>query len=83
MTNRAHSINAHRASPNAYSTAGLLLSLASQLPNPAGPLGRRARAIAAHGSLDDAASVLALLLDAVDCGMAIEADGCLDDGFDA
>lgn len=67
----------------APSNAGLILSLVDALPNPYGPLARRARAIAAHGSAAQAGDMLAALLDATDAGMTIaDDDGLLDDRFD-
>ena len=67
----------------APSNAGLILSLVDALPNPNGPLARRARAIAAHGSAAQAGNVLAALLDATDAGMAVcDDDNLLDDRFD-
>lgn len=67
----------------APSNAGLILSLVEALPNPQGPLARRARAIAAHGSAAQAGDVLALLLDATDAGLTVcDDDNLLDDRFD-
>lgn len=67
----------------APSNAGLILSLVDALPNPFGPLARRARAVAAYGSAAQAGDVLVLLLDATDAGLAYDEDGLLDEGFDA
>lgn len=88
MTNQ----NRHKATVPALSTAGLLSSLSHALPNPAGPLGRSARALAARLSTgkavgadhDAAAALLARLLDATDTDLSgYEADGLLDTEFDA
>lgn len=78
----------HRSEPT--STAGLLLSLASALPDPRCPIARRAARVAARLSEGastradrrDAANVLADLLEAADAGLPLDADGLLDGGFD-
>jgi hypothetical protein len=75
----------------ANSTAGMLLSLASALPSPASPLGRRARAIAKRltcGTRDRslerrAADLLADLLTETDADTSgYESEGLLDGDFD-
>lgn len=71
-------------------TAGLLMSLASSLPDPRCPIARRAARVAARLSQGstrrvdrrEAADLLADLLEAADAGLALDADGLLDGGFD-
>lgn len=75
-------LNRSTATHNA-GTAGLILGLVDALPSPSSALARRARAIAAHGSAADAGDVLADLLNATDCGLCFEADGLLDEEWDA
>lgn len=75
--------NRSTAAHSAPTMAGTILSLVSLLPDGHSALARHARAIAAHGDADAAADVLSRLLDATDCGLALEADGLLDEGFDA
>lgn len=77
-------MHARSHASTAPSNAGLILSLVDALPNPQGPLARRARAVAAHGSAAQAGDVLALLLDATDAGLAVcDDDNLLDEEFDA
>lgn len=79
------------APAGASSTAGMLLGMASALPNPSGPLARSAGALAhrlSHGTstradLDAAAALLARLLDETDTGLCFDEDGLLDGEFDA
>lgn len=71
-------------------TAGLLMSLASSLPDPRCPIARRAARIASRLSEGastradraEAANLLADLLEAADAGLALDADGLLDESFD-
>jgi hypothetical protein len=73
-----------------HSTAGMLTSLSFATDNPSSPLSRRARRLAAHLSRHPrdralqrrAADLTAALLDAADCGLALEADGLLCEEFD-
>lgn len=82
--------NRSTASTTDASTAGMLSSLSHALPNPSGPLARSARALAhrlSHGTsnrddLDDAAALLARMLDETDCGVCFDEDGLLDESFD-
>ena len=74
----------HTAEP-AVTEAGLLLSLAAQLPDPHSPLCRRAARLA--GKLSDGASsravhreaadLLAVLLEAADADLSLEGDNLL------
>lgn len=75
----------------AITPAGQLLSLASALPDPDSPLGRRARRLAdrlSHGAATrgdrrSASALLADLLDATDADLSGYAeDGLLDADFD-
>jgi hypothetical protein len=83
----AHS---RQTAPEATSTAGMLLSLTSALPDPSGPLARRARRLARNLTLTGstralertAAEVLADLLTATDVDLAYPEDGLLDESFD-
>lgn len=76
-------------SAGSASTAGLLLSLASEMDR-SSALGREARRVAhrlstgrcSRADTDAGATLLALLLDATDCGLAIDAEGLLDAQFD-
>lgn len=71
-------------------TQGLLMSLASSLPDPRCPIARRAARVARRLSLSgttradraEAAELLADLLEAADAGLPLDADGLLDGGFD-
>lgn len=82
--------HSRQTAPEATSTAGMLLSLTSALPDPSGPLARRARRIASQ--LSDGAStralqhrasdMLAMLLTATDVDLTYPEDGLLDEGFD-
>lgn len=83
-------LHRHPAPPDA-STAGLLLSLVNALPNPSGPLGRRARTVAHHLATDGAnralerraADLLADLLSATDCDLSgYSEEGLLSADFD-
>ena len=73
------------------SSAALLLSLSHALDAPNGPLGRRARHLAARlarfpadrALQRRAGDLVAVLLAATDAGMALDDDGLLDSGFDA
>ena len=72
------------------STAGLLMSLASSLPDPRCPIARRATRVAARLSEGastradrrDAADLLADLLSMADADLPLEADGLLTADFD-
>lgn len=83
--------HARNRASGAVSQAGLILSLVGTLDNPRSPLGKRASALvhtlsegrATTRDLDAAAAVLAQMLDATDCGMALDDDGLLDSEFDA
>ena len=75
----------------AITPAGQLLSLASALPDPESPLGRRARRLAdrlSHGAVTrgarrEASALLADLLEATDADLSGYAeDGLLDADFD-
>lgn len=78
----------HQSEPT--TTAGLLLSLSAALPDPRCPIARRAARIASRLSEGastradraEAANLLADLLEAADAGLALDADGLLDGGFD-
>ncbi len=71
-------------------TAGMLLSLVSSLPDPRCPIARRAARVAARLSEGastradrrDAADLLADLLSLTDAEMALDADGLLTTDFD-
>ena len=77
--------------PPVPTSCALLISLSHALESPQGPLGRRARCLAAHLALHPsdralqrrASDLLAVLLAKTDIGMALDADGLLDSGFDA
>lgn len=81
---------AHRPT-GAVSTAALLLSLSNTLPNPRGPLGRRATTLAhrlsegraSSADLDAASACLVRLLDETDTGCPIDGDDLLDSEWDA
>lgn len=84
-TNRAQS-RAH-----VPSSAALLLSLSRALDAPNGPLGRRARHLAARlarfpadrALQRRAGDLVAVLLAATDAGMALDDDAVIDDAFDS
>ena len=81
----------HARAAHMPSGAALLIALSHALESPQGPLGRRARCLAAHLALHPsdralqrrASDLLAVLLAKTDIGMALDADGLLDSGFDA
>lgn len=82
----------HRQIAPDASLAGLLRSLSHSLPNPSGPLGRRARRLAGaisegastRAQANTAATLLARLLDAADVSAECwPEDGLLDAEFDA
>lgn len=84
--------NRHSRAPEANSTAGMLLSLASALPSPNGPLARQARAtahrlsegVATRALQRRAADLLAVLLTATDCDLTgYEDPDCLSSDWDA
>lgn len=85
-------LNRHRTSPaGAVSTAGMLLSLASALPDNQRALARAANRLAhrlsdgasTRADLSAASDMLARLLDETDTGICFDEDGLLDEGFDA
>jgi len=73
-----------------HTTAGMLTSLSFATDNPSSPLSRRARRLAVHLARHPrdralqrrAADLTAALLDAADCGMALEADGLISTDWD-
>ncbi len=73
-----------------YTQQGLLMSLASALPDPDCPLARKAHRIARklnRGPRDralvrEASDLLADLLTRTDAGLPLESEGLLDDRFD-